>query len=52
MIWGIISPRKNVIELIFYGAVKAFTIMEDFLHEHLGGCSGGWDWIELAADYL
>lgn len=25
MIWGIISPRKNVIELIFHGAMKAFT---------------------------
>jgi len=32
--------------------IKRARIMEDFLHEHLGGRSGGWDWIELAADYL
>lgn len=27
-------------------------IVEDFLHEHLGGRSGGWDWIEIAAEYF
>ncbi|MFY0594877.1 MAG: S9 family peptidase [Cognatishimia sp.] len=26
--------------------------VEDFLHQHLGGRSGGWDWIEIAADHL
>lgn len=26
--------------------------VEDFLAKHLGGRSGGWDWIELPAEYL
>lgn len=31
--------------------IHARTV-EDFLHEHLGGRSGGWDWIEVAAQRL
>lgn len=32
--------------------VATARLTEDFLAKHLGGRSGGWDWVELAADWL
>ncbi|HKK96652.1 MAG TPA: alpha/beta fold hydrolase, partial [Marivita sp.] len=32
--------------------IRHARAVEDFLAEHLGGRSGGWDWIELAVEYL
>ncbi len=32
--------------------VKRARLIEDFLAKHLGGRSGGFDYVELAADYL
>lgn len=32
--------------------VKRARKIEEFLHAHLGGRSGGWHWSELAAEYL
>ena len=32
--------------------IKQARAMEEFLQDHLGGQSGGWDWIEVAAEHL